>query len=160
MINGNALLPGTETASVPYFLLMKRGTMPRQARDKREVNSKKERFVSFRFTFHVSEDLTSVIAKFSNALHGDLSGGPGEGAPGLWGTPLGAKLRAWMAAHQRPLIWSDRIDGPMLLDPAVAAAIPGFSQRAQVRKKPRPLLFFRSNFEIYRQLTTTSSARP
>jgi hypothetical protein len=53
-----------------------------------------------------------------------------------------------MAAHQRPLIWSDRIDGPMLLDPAVAAAIPGFSQRAQVRKNPRPLLFFRSNFEI------------
>jgi hypothetical protein len=54
MINGNALLPGTETASFPYFLLMKRGTMPRQARDKREVNSKKERFVSFhvsRFTF-------------------------------------------------------------------------------------------------------------
>ena len=153
MINGNALLPGTETASVPYFLLMKRGTMPRQARDKRDVNS--ETSVSFRFTFHgsrftvhVSEDLTSVIAKFSNALHGDLSGGPGEGAPGLWGTPLGAKLRAWMAAHQRPLIWSDRIDGPMLLDPAVAAAIPGFSQRAQVRKKPRPLLFFRSNFEI------------
>ena len=136
MINGNALLPGTETASVPYLMLMKRGTMPRQARYKREVTSKKERFVSFRFTFHVSEDLTSVIAKFSNALHGDLSGGPGEGAPGLWGTPLGAKLRAWMAAHQRPLIWSDRIDGPMLLDPAVAAAIPGFSQRAQVRKPP------------------------
>jgi hypothetical protein len=37
-----------------------------------------------------------------------------------------------MIANQRPLIWSDGLATPMLLDPHVAAAIPGFSQRGQI----------------------------
>ena len=48
------------------------------------------------------EDVTTIIAKFSSNA---------GGAPGLWGTALGAELRQWMIKHGRPLLWADREDG-------------------------------------------------
>ena len=66
------------------------------------------------------EDLLAGIAKYTSE--------PGaQGTPGLWGTALGQELRLWFAAQGRPLIWADRMDGPMLLDPLVASKLPGFS---------------------------------
>ena len=69
------------------------------------------------------------------------------GTPGLWGTELGQQLRSWSAAHGRPLIWADREDGPMLLDPLVASRMAGgrgggvvFSHAAKAR--PEVLLAF------------------
>ena len=59
----------------------------------------------------------------------------GGGAPGLWGTKLGEKLRAWMVANGRPLLWADKEDGPMLIDPVVAAQLPHFSHSSRITKK-------------------------
>ena len=61
------------------------------------------------------EDLQTGIAKYSSDDH--------NGAPGLWGTALGAELRAWFATHGRPLLWADEEGGPMLLDPLVASQL-------------------------------------
>ena len=66
------------------------------------------------------EDLLAGIAKYTSEP------GP-QGTPGLWGTALGQELRLWFAAQGRPLIWADRMDGAMLLDPLVASKLPGFS---------------------------------
>ena len=72
------------------------------------------------------EDLLTGIAKYSN----EFSGG---NAPGLWGTELGSQLRQWYAEHQRPLLWADRQDGPMLLDPLVASKLSGFSHKVKAK---------------------------
>ena len=72
------------------------------------------------------EDLDFIIAEYSGNAPGQQS--PGLGPPGLWGTPLGDRLRNWLREHNRPLIWSDSLDGPMLIDPLVGA-IGGASYR-------------------------------
>lgn len=46
------------------------------------------------------------------------------GPPGLWGTELGERLREWLKQRRRPLIWSDGIDGAMLIDPIVDGIAP------------------------------------
>jgi hypothetical protein len=73
------------------------------------------------------EDILAGIAKFA-------SEGGDHGTPGLWGTELGQQLRRWCARHGRPLIWADRQDGPMLLDPLVASQLHGFSHRTRVAR--------------------------
>lgn len=79
------------------------------------------------------EDLIQVQAKYSSDPP-QKSGG--TGAEGMFGTKLGDQLRAWLAKHQRPLVWADRLDGPMLLDPIVAhqlgAAGYGFSHSTKI----------------------------
>eukprot|EP01052_Picozoa_sp_SAG31_P034481 SAG31_NODE_4035_length_3645_cov_1.508460_2_plen_982_part_00 len=73
------------------------------------------------------EDLLAGIAKYANEPDQ-----PGQyGAPGLWGTELGQQLRMWSSRHCRPLIWADREDGPMLLDPFVVSKCTGFSIKAR-----------------------------
>ena len=93
------------------------------------------------------EDVTTIIAKFSSNA---------GGAPGLWGTALGAELRQWMVKHGRPLLWADQENGkthhccwhlgcilprapativrtgPMLIDPVVAAQLPHFSHSSLI----------------------------
>jgi hypothetical protein len=68
------------------------------------------------------EDLLTGIAKYSS----------GDGAPGVWGTELGMNLRQWYADNKRPLLWADRSDGPMLLDPLVASKLTGFSHQVKL----------------------------
>lgn len=65
------------------------------------------------------EDLQQMQAKYSSDP--PQGSGGGDGAEGIFGTQLGADLRVWLANHQRPLVWADRLDGPMLLDPIVAS---------------------------------------
>lgn len=71
------------------------------------------------------EDLLTGIAKYSN-------GDGNVDAPGVWGTELGMNLRQWYADNQRPLLWADRPDGPMLLDPLVISKLTGFSHRVKL----------------------------
>jgi Cys-rich protein (TIGR01571 family) len=71
------------------------------------------------------EDMTTAIAKYSSGPDFIFNGRGAAGAPGLWGTTLGTKLRQWMATNGRPLLWADDADGPMLLDPLVAKQLGG-----------------------------------
>ena len=48
------------------------------------------------------EDLSAIIAKYSNSVTGGVQS---TGAPGLWGTKLGAHLRDWMITHKRPILF-------------------------------------------------------
>ncbi len=66
------------------------------------------------------EDLMQVQAKYSTDRK---SGGGATGAEGLWGTESGEELRRWLVEHRRPLVWADRPDGPMLIDPVVASQL-------------------------------------
>jgi hypothetical protein len=63
------------------------------------------------------EDLHFILVEFSGNAAGQQF--TSMGPPGLWGTELGERLREWLKHHRRPLIWSDAVDGPMLLDPIV-----------------------------------------
>ena len=105
------------------------------------------------------EDMSTIIAKFSSSQPNWAGGGnpqQGAGAPGLWGTALGAELRQWMVKHGRPLLWADQENGkthhccwhlgcilprppativrtgPMLIDPVVAAQLPHFSHSSLI----------------------------
>ena len=63
------------------------------------------------------EDMHMIIVEFSGNSFGQQFSSMGP--PGLWGSALCETLRDWMREHRRPLIWSDNIDGPMLIDPLV-----------------------------------------
>jgi hypothetical protein len=100
------------------------------------------------------EDLSAIIAKYSNSVTGGVQS---TGAPGLWGTKLGAHLRDWMVTHKRPLIWADRIDGPMLIDPIVARGV-GFGFSAWYRVTAADRALFESAWAAGVPPATRSSA--
>ena len=68
------------------------------------------------------EDLHFILVEFSGNAAGQQF--KSMGPPGLWGTELGERLREWLKQRNRPLVWSDGIDGAMLIDPIVDGIAP------------------------------------